>query len=277
MIMNEIGFPPKQRAYMERLIDICNQDQRITAVVLVGSYATRRADEYSDIDLVLFIRDEDLADFGAQIRSFICLNGEPVFMENWDTSNLESIIYQDHIDVEMHYVAESRAGSYLDGPYCVLLDKKDLPYKVVPPGSKLGTEDQKEALRHLLYWFWHDMTHFITAMRREQYWWAQGELEILRGYCINLARLDYDFLIPEGGNEPYFKVEHAVDEEKISALKATFGPLEKDTLIKSVMIVYDCYRKLAVPLAERNGIEYPRSLEETISGELIRLSRSDTM
>jgi hypothetical protein len=80
-----------------------------------------------------------------------------------------------------------------------------------------------ETLRRLVYWFWHDLSHFITAMGRGQLWWAYGQLEELRRYCVNLAHLRHNFSAEAEG---YEKIEQALPIEHLSSLQVTFCPLE---------------------------------------------------
>jgi len=42
-------------------------------------------------------------------------------------------------------------------------------------------------------------------MGRHQLWWAQGQLEVLRRCCVNLARLQNNFSDTDAGEEAYFK------------------------------------------------------------------------
>ena len=56
-----------------------------------------------------------------------------------------------------------------------------------------------ETLRQQIYWFWHELSHFITAIGRGQLWWAYGQLEAMRVMCLNLARLGHSYADTVGG------------------------------------------------------------------------------
>jgi hypothetical protein len=108
-------------------------------------------------------------------------------------------------------------------------------------------------------------------MGRGQLWWAQGQLESLRAICINLARLQNDFSDPEAGEEPYFKIENCMPVEKLSPLKTTFCPLERNAMFQSVYVILSFYGDVAHSLAETYNISYPESLENIMQMRLKKL------
>lgn len=42
-----------------------------------------------------------------------------------------------------------------------------------------------EVLRRLVFWFWHDLSHYTTALACDQLWWAYGALEELVRLCVS--------------------------------------------------------------------------------------------
>ncbi len=48
----------EQTALLQRVRDVCEADDRLVAVLLAGSLGRGEGDEYSDLDVVLFFRDE---------------------------------------------------------------------------------------------------------------------------------------------------------------------------------------------------------------------------
>jgi hypothetical protein len=128
--------------------------------------------------------------------------------------------------------------------------------------------EQVEILRQLVCWFWHDLSHFISAIGRGQLWWAYGQLEVLRRMCVNLARLRQSFLASADG---YEKVERALPIEHLSPLEATCCSLERRAMLQSAGIIVQFYRALALPLAYAHGITYPAELDRIMSSRLEQL------
>src|SRR6185436_8084285 len=139
------------------------------------------------------------------------------------------------------------------------------------PEYEPAQSEQIERLRRLVVWFWHDLSHFTTAMARGQLWWAYGQLEALRLYCVNLARLRHNLLDADAGAEGYFKVEQALPVEQLSALQATYCPMEPGAMLQAALVIVRFYQELAPLLARAHGITYPDGLERVMSERLEKL------
>jgi hypothetical protein len=154
------------------------------------------------------------------------------------------------------------------GPFKVLLDKQGLLSSVTASEPEPKPVRQTELLRRQMMWFWHELSHFITAMGRGQLWWAHGQLESLRHICLNLARLKYDFLDSNAGEESYFKIDHDMPVEQLAPLRETFCPLERAAMRDAAWEILQFYRALAPDLAHMHGVLYPAQLEKIMSKRL---------
>jgi predicted nucleotidyltransferase len=261
---------PRQdhQAVLNGFVAACQADQRVVAATLYGSYARGAADAYSDLDLGLITTDEAYEDFVAGREAFLRLLGEPVFLEDFDLPNIVFFIFPDGTEVELSLGHESQFNHNHGGPYRILLDKKNILAGAVFPRNEPTQAEQTETLRRLVYWFWHDLSHFTTAMARGQLWWAYGQLETLRRYCVNLAHLRQDFSAEAEG---YEKVEQALPVEQLSPLQATFCPLEQDAMLQAALVIFRFYQELAPPLARTHGIPYPADLERVMYDRLEKL------
>jgi len=131
-------------------------------------------------------------------------------------------------------------------------------------------------LRGLIYWFWHELSHFISAMGRGHLWWAHGQLSALRLYCMNLARLRNNFSDADIGEEGYFKIDNALPVEQLSALQTTFPAMEQSAMLQAALVIVNFYKELAPPLAQAHGIPYPDGLDRVMIERLEKLSMSLT-
>ena len=52
-----------QQRMIERFREACNEDERIVAALLFGSFAVGEGDPFSDIEFAVFIRDDLFEDF----------------------------------------------------------------------------------------------------------------------------------------------------------------------------------------------------------------------
>jgi hypothetical protein len=253
---------------LDRFVAACQADERVVAAFLGGSYARGKADPYSDLDLGLITSDEAYESFLAGREAFIRLLGEPLFFEDFDLPSNIFFIFPDDTEGELAIGRESAFTHIHGGPYRVLLDKKDILAGAVFPWHEADLTEQVETLRRLVYWFWHDLSHFITGLGRGQLWWAHGQLELLRRMGVELARLRHNF---SAAAEGYEKVEKALPVEQLAPLQATYCPLEREAMLQAVHLILRFYQDLAPPLAQAHGIPYPAELERVMVARLEKL------
>jgi predicted nucleotidyltransferase len=271
MVSQELQLPHHHQVVMNRFIAACQADERVVAAFLGGSYARGTADTCSDLDLYLITTDEAYNDFYSGREAFLRLLGEPVFLGDFNGYGFDMVnyIFADGTEGELVLGRESNFTHIHGGPYRVLLDKKRILAGAVFPLYEPAQAEQIETLHHLVYWFWHDLSHhFITALARGQLWSAYGALEEMRLTCVNLARLRQNF---QAAAEGYEKVEQAIPVEQLSPLQATFCPLEQGAMLQAALVIVQFYQELAPPLAQAHGIPYPADLERVVYDRLEKL------
>jgi predicted nucleotidyltransferase len=261
-----------QQTVLQRFIEACRDDPRVLAAFLGGSFAGGTADEYSDLDIYLVTTSEAYDDFFSERHSFMRRLGEPVFLEDFNTFGFDMLIftYSDGVEGELALAPESQFEHIHGGPYKVLVDKKRIlegkEFPLLAP-----TEDQQlQTLQHLIYWFWEDLSHFITGMNRGQLWLAYSYIEQMRRKCVNLAHLRHDFTVELSG---YAKVEQDVPEEQLLPLHATFCPLDPEAMLQAARTIVSVYKQIAPSLGEEHGIEYPADLERVLLDRLEELRK----
>lgn len=264
------------QAFVGRFLQVCEEDKRILAACLIGSYAKGKADPYSDIDLMVITTDSAYQEFYQQRESFLQSLGDLVFLEDFGIPDIAFHVYADGTEGELYFGSEGRLNQLYDAPFHILLDKKNILAGVTYTSSEASLDAQKqtEKLRRTIMGFWHEMSHFNTAMGRGQLWWAQGQLEALRSICVTLARLQYDFSDTEIGEEPYFKIEDSMPVEKLAPLNTTFCPLERNAMLQSVQVVLSFYGEIARSLAKSHSISYPEGLENVMRMQLNKLQEA---
>jgi hypothetical protein len=259
---------PDYQRVIERFAAACEADDRVVAAFLAGSLARGAADAYSDVDLCLVTRDVDRDGFWADRDAFLRLLGEPLQAETFDSEVTVHFILADGTGGELSVGRESRFGEIHVGPFVTLVDKTGILREATFPQDSVDPDEQREVLRRELTWFWHDLAHAIAAIGRGHLWWALGQLEVLRGMCVNLVRLDEDFTAYAEG---YDKVDIAVPSERLAPLAVTVVPLERAAILEAVETLVEFYRTLAPRLAERHGIPYPAELDAIFARRLAAL------
>ena len=268
---------PLHEAFVDRFVKACQADDRILAACLVGSYAKGKADPYSDIDLVIITTDNAHEEFYLQRETFLRSLGELAFLENFGIPDLALYMYADGTEGELNFGSQGRLAQLFDGPFRILLDKQNILDGVTYASSmKFDAQRQNEKLRQIIFVFWHEMSHFTTAMERGQLWWAIGQLEALRAICVSLARLQNDFSDTDIAEEPYFKIENCMPVEKLSPLQTTFCPIERNAMLDAAQVIFSFYVETARSLARVYNIPYPESLENVMHIRLKNLQENPT-
>jgi predicted nucleotidyltransferase len=241
------------------------------AAFLGGSYARGMADAHSDLDLASLVTDEAYDDFVDGRFAFVRRLGEPLFVEDFDSAGVVFFIFSDGSECELAFARESDRGHLYAGPARVLLDKTGILTEAPAPSwPPEAPDDQVEALRRLIYWFWHDLSHFITAMARGHLWWAHGQLDTLRRVGVDLLRLQQDF---SRRPEAYDKVDLAVPAQRLVPLQDTYCPLAYEPMLQAGRVILRVFLDQAPTLARRHNIRYPAELERLM---IERLDQLDT-
>lgn len=256
----DLSLLPHHEDFVIRFVKLCESDERVVAAFLGGSNAKGYADSFSDLDLCVITTDAAFDEFYAQRQSFLESLGNLVFLEDFGTANMAFYIFADGAEGELSFASEGHLDRVHSGDFIPLLDKKGILTDAIFPEEEADASHQLQELRGNIYRFWHEMSHFITAIGRGRLWWARGQLSALRGICVNLARLQQNFLDGDVGDEPYFKVEYAMNVEALSALESTFCPMERDAMLKAAQVILQFYAETAQPLAQAHGLTYPSEL-----------------
>jgi len=254
---------------VSRFVEACSADDRIVAAFIYGSRARGEADEYSDLDLGVITRDEAFENVMAERAAFVRQLGEPVFIEDFGHDRIMFFILADGTECKLVFGREGALEELDVGPFVTLLDKRGILGGAEFPLPRPDPDERREQLRQVLNWFWHDLSHFMAALGRGELWWAYGQLEALRRYCVNLLRIEHGV---EAQEEAYEKLEKAVPVSELAALQATFCPMDRDAMFRATLDIVSFFREHAPQVAGAYGSEYPAELERLMCDRLDELS-----
>lgn len=254
---------------VSRFVEACSVDDRIVAAFLCGSHARGEADEYSDVDLGVITKDDALENVMAERVAFVRQLGQPVFMEDFGHDRIAFFILADGTECELVFGREGALEELDVGSFVTLVDKRGILDGTEFPLPRPDRDERREQVRQILNWFWHDLSHFMAALGRGELWWACGQLEALRRYCVNLLRIEHGV---EAQEEAYEKLEEAVPGSELAALQPTFCPMERDAMLRAALDVVSFFREHAPRIAGTYGSEYPAELERLMCDRLDQLS-----
>jgi predicted nucleotidyltransferase len=242
-----------------RFRDACAADERISAAFVGGSVARDEADRYSDLDLCVVVPDASFDDVFTDRAAIVAKLGTPLFVEDWgDEAPEVFVMLADGTDVEINFVRESRLTRIEVGPIRSLVDRRGLLDGLELPIRSPSREDLAAELCQTLAWFWHDVGHFITAAGRSEIWWAAGQIEALRGYCVNLVR-EAQGVRKE--TEPFWKIDADASTDALEELRSTFVGPDLDAMIAAARELVAFFGAHGRRAALAYAVEYPEELE----------------
>ena len=264
------GGSNEQQATLQRFQVACEQDGRIVAAFLGGSFARGKVDEWSDLDIYLITTDDGYEEFFAERQAFVRQLGEPVLVEDFNDFGFDMVLFTfaDGVEGELSMARESGFDHIHGGPHKVLVDKKGLLEGKTFALYQPAEADQLRTLQHAIYWFWEHLSHFIAGIGRKQTWTAYGSLDEMRMKCLKLARLRHDF---DTEHSSYSSVEQYVPEEELRPLVPTCVSLEAEAMLQAAQMLVEFYRQIAPSLAAKHGITYPADLERVILARFERV------
>lgn len=260
----------EHRALTGRLIEAGTADRRISAGFLGGSRARGEADEFSDVDVSLVVDDDAYEQLVSEKGAFVRRLGEPLFAEDFGNEGILFVIFADGVELELNLARRSELATLRPGPHEPLFDPDGILSGLPSEYEELDRTAQVDRLRRILFWFWHDVGHFTAAVGRGQLWWAAGQLEQLRGLCVDLVRIGEGVAVEE--DDPYWKLDAEISSnDRIGELRSTFVPLELDAILGSGRSVLAFFRRTAPEIARANALRYPIELDRLVGGHLDRL------
>lgn len=255
-------------ALIGRIVRLAEDDQRVVASLLGGSRARGQDDGFSDVDVSVILADADYEDVLADKAAFVRQLGDPLFIEDFGERNLALVVFADGVELDLFFFPEHDVGSIRPGIHQVLMDPSGLIAEIPIDDAEVDRGTQVEELRRILSWFWHDVGHFTTAIGRGQLWWAAGQLEQLRQYCVNLVRIEQG---SAPGDEAYWKLDVEISTESLEALRTTFVPLDGNEMLDAGRRIVAFFRERAPEIARANEVDYPAELADLVTGHLEEL------
>ena len=264
-------MPTSREALIARFVEACEADDRIVAAFLGGSLASERADGFSDVDLCVIARDVAFDDVVRDRASLIERLGEPVFVEDFGHTEVVSFVLSDGTEAEIFFGREGALTELRPGRHRTLFDRDGILENVAFEEERAMPDDLETVLRQSLSWFWHELSHFVKAIGRNQLWWAAGQLEALRNHCVNLVRIEQGV---RAGEEPYWKLDEEVRTAALEPLEGTFVPMEREALLAAGHLLVSFFGERAPRLASAFGLTYPVELADVMVKRLDDLERA---
>lgn len=186
----------EQRTFLQHLTAICREDERILAGWVIGSLASGSGDAYSDVDVLLAVRDEDFAALVADWPAFLARLTPTVFAQQLGSSEKPTItaITPDWLrfDITLVSAANRRPQGY-EATALFTHDDTPSPVTFAPPSARSSCE----RLLSLTQEFLRVLGLLSVAVGRGEFIAGLTAVMLLRGYLIELFLLENGS--PRGG------------------------------------------------------------------------------
>lgn len=174
---------------LNRLLGILEQDERVRAVWLSGSFGRGSADDWSDIDIHIAVNDVDVDNWLSERADLHDAIGQPVLVQRDVPAHAGEGVYQGIImagpvwlDLNMH--PASKASPQIDTR--ILFDRLPLPaFQAVP----ISPADLQPQLQDNLMFFWAMTPIALKYVGRGETHRAATQLNLLLGAFITTWRL----------------------------------------------------------------------------------------
>lgn len=269
----------------QRVIDAARDDPRITGVLDYGSRSEGRDDEWSDVDLAVFIRDDDYNAFDAEWKAWAGRFGSLLLAFVGDIDN-HWVAYAHEpaplrADFHLHR-ASAATDSYLatwpNAPLSVehmlLVDKAGTlrPHVAAMIGRDLGPPDVPHRFSFVVAGFWYYAIRTWNKLRRGPTWGVRFDIDfIMHGNVMALLRMEAGKTDRWTSSDAAADIERDISPERLAALNACIPTPDPESLAPSLARIIRLGAIASAGAAER----YDRPWPEDLAQRMIALTERD--
>lgn len=246
------GLAQRRDVLLTRIREDLEADERVLAVWLAGSYGRGTADEWSDIDLHVVVRDDDLTAWLGERNDLYRRVGHPVMRLPSSASekgDYQGVLFAGPVflDLAVHPVSTATR----DADTRLLFTRADIPLRVVAP---LDDEERRTRLQHDLDFFWAMTPVALKYIGRGRTDRALTMVDILSETFIRLWRLVHDPARRDAGGSHWLHPER--DAPLIAGLPRFGAVIDPAAALDAVALLMAEVRRLH-PAIERLGVQIP--------------------
>lgn len=252
-------------ALLKKLTGALQTDGRVEAAWLSGSFGRQEADEWSDLDLHVLVKDDFFQEIVAQPAEVFEYAGKPLLVQ-WVDGNSWSmpggrfwlVMYPGAIDVDWNIGPASQAARPVAS--LVLFDRFGVPVASEPPPASF--EERRVAARSDVTFFWAMVPIAVKYAGRGHTRLAVGQTGLLQEAFTRLWRVLYR---PEHLKaEPYHQNRRL--EADLDARLPRFGAVITPESALAVIKEFCQEAERLNPALSELGVEVPTELIGEVKG-----------
>jgi len=259
---------------LEKIIDWAKQNNNVIALIMTGSQAKKKVDEFSDYDIEIIAKNpEEFAKTNEWFNKF----GKVVVFLPFDEGQdypTRLIIYEDGAKVDFTLADESRLDrlkerldDLYERGYKVLLDKTGITKELPQPTKKTTHKlPSKEEYLKTVSEFWFEAFHIPKYLLREDLWvvkfrdWTMKEMLLKMLEWCTLAKNPNTDVWHIG-----IKMKDWLEPELWQELNKIFAHFDKQDSWNGLLAEINLFRKVSKEVADKLGFEHPEKIDKTIS------------
>lgn len=274
-----------ERQMFELILETAKDDDRIRAVIMNGSRANPNAprDIFQDFDIVYIVTD--VAPFRKNLE-WIQRFGEMIILQMPDDMQdppaiggsfgyLMQFMDGNRIDLGIFTLTQwKEQGRDRDSLSVLLLDKDGVIGAFAPASeaSYLPKPPSAKAFADCCNEFWWVSPYVAKGLWRQEIVYAKclHDEAVRNGELLKMLRwhigLKTDFKVNPGKFGKYF--EKYLERELWDLLLKTYSDASYENTWDALFTTGDLFRRVAIPIAEHYGFEYPQADDEKVTAFL---------
>src|SRR5215203_6855475 len=261
-----------QEVMIERVRELCDQDERVVAALMYGSFALGEGDRFSDIEFYLFFYDEALGDLQEQVWVAQIAPLELYYVNEFSNG---TAIFENLVRGEFHFEAASNVGLvdawesawFHSLESAVPVDKSgELSGRVsrlVQSQPEMDTPERTLFLcRSLMNW----TLMGSNLLERGEYARAEAFLTLVHDHLLQALRL------VEGKSDNWLSPTRRLEEDASATsyerYRTCTAALEAEQLAWAYASTWQWGRKLMGQLAARHALTLPEALLDKLDRRL---------
>ncbi len=272
-----------EREMLDLIINTAKDDERIRAVIMTGSRTNpnARCDIFQDFDIIYLVTDVALFKNNFEwIKRFgeIMILQLPEEMQDPPPSNDGGLVYLmqftdgNRIDLGIYPITQLKDPGR-DSLSMLLLDKDGAIKPFAPPSESdyLPSPPTPQAFSDCCNEFWWVCPYVAKGLWRQEIIYARHMLDqVVRVQLMKMLTwhvgIKTQFSCNPGYHGKYF--QRYLEPELWEMLLNTYVDASYDHTWEGLSAMCDLFRKVALPIAEHFGFEYPHDDDRRVSAHL---------
>ena len=275
-VRNNMPHTNARLHFRQRLIEAVQSDERIVGLLQAGSGSEGHADQWSDLDVFLFVRDADLEAFLQEWKRWIESCGQLLlaYHPEGQMGIAWSIFHADPVPlrVDFRFIPASQIESVRNWPTSprslkdIVLDDKTNGELSEAAGSLLGRSQklpdsqQESTFEQYCNRMWYFLHSAFCKLERGDQWYARISFHLaVLDSLIALLKLESGAVERWLASFPSWKLEGSLSPTRLAQLDACIPLPGAEELKRAMLNTALLGRDICDSLAARHNWTWPRS------------------